>query len=101
MWATGGQQQGPDPAEAAALGVIVPEPEAQVFDLHPEAEEAIGWFFRICTQWRVSDGQRIGLDYGVILGLFSLYQVADPRALLEDLQVMEDAALAKIAELAA
>lgn len=101
MWVTGGQQEGPDPAEAAALGVIVAEPEPLVFDLHPDAEEAIAWFFRVCTQWRVCDGQRIGLDYGAILGLFSLWRVVDPRALLEDLRVMEDAALAKIAELAA
>lgn len=87
--------------EAGALGLIIPEPEPQVFDLHPEAENAIRWFFRVCTQWRVSDGQRIGLDYGVVISLLSLYGEAEPAALLEDLQVMEDAALAKLAELAA
>lgn len=75
------------------LGVVMPEVEPQVFDIHPDAEESIVWFFRVCTQWRVTSGARIGLDYGAILALLSLYQVADPVAVLEDLQVMEDAAL--------
>ena len=97
---TGGQQQGPDPAEAAALGVIVPEPEAQFFDIHPEAEKGIAMFLQVCTQWRVSDGRRIGLDYGVVLSLLSLEQEPNPREVLEDVRVMEDAALAKLAELA-
>ena len=61
--------------------------------MHPDAEDAIQWFFRVSTQWRVADGARIGLDYGVVLSLLSLYQVADPAALLEDLRVIEDAAL--------
>ena len=89
-----------DPAEAAAMGLVIPDPAPLVFDMHPDAEEAIGMWFRICTQWRVTSGQRIGLDYGVLLGpggLFSLYQVADPRGLLEDLQVMEEAALTAMA----
>ena len=98
---TGGQQQGPDPAEAAALGVIVPEPEVQIFDIHPEAEKGIRVFLKCCTQWRVSDGQRIGLDYGVVLAVLSLEQEPNPGEVLEDVQVMEDAALAKLAELAA
>jgi hypothetical protein len=98
---TGGQQQGPDPAEAAALGVIVPAPEVQFFDIHPEAEKGIRMFLQCCTQWRVSDGRRIGLDYGVVLSLLSLEQEPNPREVLEDVQVMEDAALAKLAELTA
>ena len=97
---TGGQQQGPDPAEAAALGVIMPEPEVQFFDIHPEAEKGIAMFLQVCTQWRVSDGRRIGLDYGVVLSLLSLEQEPNPREVLEDVRVMEDAALAKLAELA-
>ena len=101
MWVTGGRQDGPDPAEAAALGVIVPEPELQIFDIHPEAEKGIRMFLQVCTQWRVSDGQRIGLDYAVVLALLSLEQEPNPTEVLEDVRVMEDAALAKLAELAA
>ena len=37
-----------------------------------------------------------GLDYSVLAWLFTLYAVDDPRGLLEDLQVMESAALAAI-----
>jgi len=98
---TGGQQQGPDPAEAAALGVIVPKPEVQFFDIHPDAEKGVQMFLRCCTQWRVSDGRRIGLDYGVVLSLLSLEQEPNPLEVLEDVRVMEDAALAKLAELTA
>ena len=98
---TGGRQDGPDPAEAAALGVIAPEPELQIFDIHPEAEKGIRMFLQVCTQWRVSDGQRIGLDYAVVLALLSLEQEPNPTEVLEDVRVMEDAALAKLAELAA
>jgi len=101
LWVTGGRQEGPDPVEAAALGVIVPEPEVQIFDIHPDAENGIRMFLKCCTQWRVSDGQRIGLDYGVVLAVLSLEQEPNPTEVLEDVQVMEDAALAKLAELAA
>ena len=80
------------------FGLELPAPETQVFDIHPDAEEAITWFFRVCTQWRVTSGTRIGLDYGVVLSLLSLYQVADPVAMLEDLQVMEEAALLAMQE---
>jgi hypothetical protein len=75
----------------------MPEPAPQVFDIHPEAEQAIRLFFRVCTQWRVSDGRRIGLDYGVALELLRLDQEPNPRAVLDDLQIMEDAALARLA----
>lgn len=100
LWVTGGRQEGPDPVEAAALGVIVPEPEVQTFDIHPDAEKGIRMFLKCCTQWRVSDGQRIGLDYGVVLAVLSLEQEPNMTEVLEDVQVMEDAALAKLAELA-
>ncbi|NDC36071.1 MAG: hypothetical protein EBZ51_12050 [Synechococcaceae bacterium WB9_2_112] len=49
---------------------------------------------RVQTQWRTSAGGAVGLDYGVLAWLFKMYAVEDPRALLEDLQVMEGAALA-------
>ena len=81
--------------------MIVPEPEVQFFDIHPDAEKGIRMFLQCCTQWRVSDGRRIGLDYGVVLSLLSLEQEPNPLEVLEDVRVMEDAALAKLAELTA
>ena len=50
-------------------------------------------FSRVQTQWRTSTGGAIGLDYSVLAWLFKMYSVEDQRALLEDLQVMEGAAL--------
>ena len=103
---TGGKSKSPPPelAEAAqAFGVILemPEPEEEFFDVHPEAEKGIQMFLRCSTQWRVSDGQRIGLDYGVVLSLLSLEGEPNPGEVLEDVRVMEAAALTKIAELSA
>jgi hypothetical protein len=41
------------------------------------------------TQWRASGNGVIGLDYGVVLQLASLYGIRDPATTLEELQVME------------
>jgi hypothetical protein len=38
----------------------------------------------------------LGLDYGAVAWLFMMYEVKDPRALLEDLQVMEAAVMVSI-----
>ena len=40
----------------------------------------------------------IGLDYAAAEWLFRLYEVDDPRSLLEGLQVMEAAAISKMNE---
>jgi hypothetical protein len=53
-------------------------------------------FLRLQTQWRTSASEVIGLDYGVMAWIFSMYMVKDQRLLFEDLQAMEAAALAII-----
>ena len=50
-------------------------------------------FLRVQTQWRTTMSGVIGLDYAAVRWLFKLYDVEEPRALLEDLQVMEAAAM--------
>ena len=50
-------------------------------------------FLRVQTQWRTTMNGVIGLDYAAVRWLFKLYDVEEPRALLEDLQVMEGAAM--------
>ena len=50
-------------------------------------------FLRCQTQWRTTMNGVLGLDYGAVAWLFKMYAVEDPRALLEDLQTMEAAAL--------
>jgi hypothetical protein len=62
----------------------------------PENAEAVSMFCRLQTQWRTGPRGPIGLDYGAAQWLFSLYSVAQPLALLEDLQVMEGAYLMEL-----
>jgi len=61
--------------------------------------ESLMMFLRMQTQWNVTMGGYVGLKYEVLLGaggLMSLYDVENPRELLEDIQVMEAAALAEL-----
>lgn len=56
-------------------------------------------FLRMQTQWNVTMGGYVGLRYEVLLGaggLMSLYDVKNPRKLLEDMRTMEAAALAEL-----
>lgn len=56
-------------------------------------------FLRMQTQWAVTMGGYVGLKYEVLLGasgLMSLYDVSNPREMLEELQVMEAAALSEL-----
>lgn len=50
-------------------------------------------FLRLQTQWRTSMSGVVGLDYGAVQWMLRLYEVEDQRSMLEDLQVMESAAL--------
>ena len=53
-------------------------------------------FLRVQTQSRTTMSGVIGLDYAALQWLFRLYEVEEPRSLLEDLQVMEAAAMVVI-----
>ena len=56
-------------------------------------------FLRMQTQWNVTMGGYVGLKYEVLLGasgLMSLYDVSNPREMLEGLRVMEAAALLEL-----
>ena len=66
------------------------------FLVWPENADAVTMFSRLQTQWRTGPRGRIGLDYGAAQWLFSLCSVAQPLALLEDLQIMEGAYLMEI-----
>ncbi len=58
--------------------------------------ETVLMFLRMQTQWAVSMSGFVGLKYEVLLGaggLFDLYNVDNRVAMLEDLKVMEAAAL--------
>jgi hypothetical protein len=80
------------------LGVALPEQPQQNFEVWEENWDALVMWSRVQTQWRTSMGGVVGLDYGAIAWVFRLYEVDDQRSLLEDLQVMEAAAMAKLNE---
>ncbi len=61
--------------------------------------ETVLMFLRMQTQWNVSMSGFVGLKYEVLLGaggLFDLYNVDNRVAMLENLKVMEAAALKEI-----
>lgn len=53
-------------------------------------------FLRLQTQWRTSMSGVLGLDYVAVEWLLRLYGVEDQRSMLENLQIMEGAALTLI-----
>jgi len=76
----------------------LPNAPAEDFDVWPENWAAVEMFLRVQTQWRTTMGGLLGLDYGVLAWVFKLYAVEDERSMLEDLQVMEAAAMAVLSE---
>ena len=61
--------------------------------------ETVLMFLRMQTQWSMSFSGVVGLKYEVLLsagGLFDIYNVENRREMLEDLNIMEHAALTKM-----
>jgi hypothetical protein len=91
-WVTGGvKDQAAD--DLKLFGIEAELPEDKGFEVWPENWDALLMWCRVQTQWRTSVGGPVGLDYSVLAWLFKMYSVDDQRALLEDLQIMEGAAL--------
>ena len=81
-------------ADAKAFGLALPEPDApQDFEVWLDNWPAVEMFLRCQTQWRTTASGVCGLDYSAVEWLFRLYEVEDQPAVLEDLQVMEAAAV--------
>ena len=79
------------------MGIALPAVErADDFEVWEENWPAVEMFLRCQTQWRTTMSGLLGLDYVAVGYMLSLYSVENPRALLEDLQVMEAAALMAI-----
>jgi hypothetical protein len=79
-------------ADAAAFGMTLPESilAPKVYYIWPEHMEVLNLFLRCMTQWRCGTSGVIGLDYGVVLQMASLYQITEDLArVMEDLQIME------------
>ena len=71
----------------------LPQPAAEEFGVWPENWPTVETFLRVQTQWRTSMGGVTGLDYAAVAWVLKLYEVEDQRSLLENLQVMEAAAM--------
>lgn len=74
----------------------MPEQASVDCEVWEENWPAVEMFLRVQTQWRTTMNGILGLDYGALAWLFKMYAVEDPRSLLEDLQVMEAAAMVAI-----
>ena len=73
--------------------MALPEQPSVDCEVWEENWPAVEMFLRVQTQWRTTMNGIMGLDYGAVAWLFKMYAVEDPRALLEDLQIMEAAAM--------
>jgi hypothetical protein len=76
--------------------VALPEQPPEDFEVWEENWSVVEMFLRVQTQWRTTMNGVLGLDYGALAWLFMMYEVKDQRELLEDLQVMEAAAMVTI-----
>jgi len=83
-------------ADAAAFGIALAPQSVEAFEVWEDNWPALEMFLRLQTQWRSTMNGVIGLDYSAARWLFRLYEVQDQRALLEDLQTMEVAAMQAI-----
>jgi|TARA_R100000482_G_scaffold54302_1_gene19478 hypothetical protein len=59
------------------------------FEVIPAAWPAVVMFLRLQTQWRVGATGIVGLDYNAVRWVFELYEVKEPRKMLDDLQTIE------------
>jgi hypothetical protein len=92
--AKGEADDGKDAADAAAVfGLAVPEVEEKpsTFGILPSNLDAVVWFLKMQTQWRVGMNGPVGLDYGVFIQCAKDEGVrrSDRVWLLEDLRLLE------------
>jgi len=78
-------------ADAAASGISLPDELIKPKDCSVWREhwDVLELFIRCATQWRSGANGVMGLDYGVVLQMASLYQIQDLARVMEDLQIME------------
>jgi hypothetical protein len=71
---------------------------ADVVEVWPDNWPAVRLFVDLTTQWRVSMGVRIGVDYAAIIPVMTLRGIEESKrsALFDDIRVMEAAALESI-----
>lgn len=72
--------------------------QAEDFEVFEDNWPAVEMFLRLQTQWRVSFGGLVGLDYVAVKWLFDVYEVEDHKEMLDALMIMERAALSALSE---
>jgi len=72
--------------------------QGEDFDVFPENWETMEVFLRLQTQWRVSQGAFIGLDYNAAKFIFDVCKIEDQKETLDGLQIIEFAALKALNE---
>lgn len=76
------------------FGLALPEQKpTNDFEVCEENWFVLEMFLRVQTQWRTTMSGVLGLDYTAVAWVLKLYAVEDQRSMLEDLQVMEAAAM--------
>ena len=79
------------------LGLVLPEQDrSDDVEVWEENWPVLEMFLRCQTQWRTTMSGVLGLDYAAVAWVLKLYEVEDHRSMLEDLQVMEAAAMVTI-----
>ena len=72
------------------MGIELPEPdEPEHYEVEPDAWPALQVFLTVQTQWRSGPSGLLGLDYNAVRWVMELQRIADPLAVLDDLQVIE------------
>ena len=79
-----------------AIAEIQSRKQSKAFEVLEENWPTLELFLRCQTQWRTTMNGVLGLDYVAVAWLFRLYAVKDKRAMLDDLQIMEAAAMATL-----
>ena len=89
------------------MGVVIEDhaaaaPVPEAFEVLPPNADALDAWLSCQTQWRVAAGMGgmvwLGLDYSAVDVVLRRMKLADPDAVMADLQVMEGAALKVLGE---
>lgn len=80
-------------APAEMVEAAAAKPDEHLFPVWEENAETVMMFMRLQTQWNAIAGGFLGLNYQSAEFLIKIHDVADPAAMMDDLQAMELAAL--------
>ncbi len=76
---------------------LIEQQRNEDFEILPDNWPAFEMFLRVQTQWRTTFGGRTGLDYNALFVMLEIYAVEDRQTMIEQIQVIERAALIEMA----